>query len=60
MNDKINKLKAMYMEKYADSGNPEVAASFAIEDFMNIAKHQMQYFDQLVDEEIEDLEASRA
>lgn len=60
MKEKLNKLKSAYIEKYADNANPEIAANFAIEDFMNIAKHQMQYFDQLVDEEIEHLAGARS
>lgn len=59
MISKIAKLKAMYIEKYAGHSNPDAAANFAIEDFMNIAKHQMQYFDQLIDEEIENVERGR-
>ena len=54
-----NKIAALYeaqLAKYTKAGasNPQLAAQFAVADILNMYKTQMQYIDELLDQEIED------
>lgn len=53
---KIAQLFALKEEKYTRQGvlNAKEAASYAVADILNMMKGQEQYFDQLINEEIED------
>lgn len=55
--EKIAKVKELNLTKYTKRGVPhaEFAAAYATEDFINMAKQQPKHFEQLLDEEIEDL-----
>lgn len=54
---KLQKLFELHREFYKAFGdNAAVSAQFAVQDFMNTVKNQMQYIDQLLDEIIEDVE----
>lgn len=52
----IETLIQLKTAKYQAAGNPhpEVAAQFSIENILTMYKTQMEYLDQLLDEEIED------
>lgn len=53
---KVKTLLALKTANYRASGNahPEVAAQYAVEGVLNMLKSQMNYIDQLLDEEIAD------
>ena len=57
MSDGIKSIHAAYLAKYQAAGhmNPEAAAEYATQDFVNLLKGQPQHAEQLIAEQLEDM-----